>query len=333
MNINRMETVSQEIFLEYLKEHFLDHMSASFLEREPSVEMKEGALYVNALGANQASTPKVLLNGLYNHYAKSNESLDVFVEHIARGYEERFYAVMQPEPLDIDEKHTEREDHAVDFPDWQDRVFLAVTGIAQNKEFLSQMPYLKKGDYAIFCQIGLGDKNMSGCYDSCITVTNKLFEAWNIEVNRLMDVAAANSQIMFPGELRSISAYDSGGHFNSFANRVFVLSNKYHFNGSAALFYQPEIFWNMSAAIGEKNFVLFPSGYNEILCLTIDRSNEWKDYQTLFDSFRNIIGSDRGLGSKILLMDCEKKSIRQLDGAVYSPELFPQKRAIPMRKM
>lgn len=316
MNINIMETVSQEIFLEYLKEHFLDHMSASFLEREPSVEMKEGALYVNALGANRASTPKVLLNGLYNHYVKSNESLDVFVEHIARGYEERFRAVDFP-----------------DWQDWQDRVFLAVTGIAQNKEFLSQMPYLKKGDYAIFCQIGLGDKNMSGCYDSCITVTNKLFEAWHIEVNRLMDVASTNSQIMFPGELRSISAYDSGGHFNSLANRVFVLSNKYHFNGSAALFYQPEILWNMSAAIGEKNFVLFPSGYNEILCLTIDRSNEWKDYQTLFDSFRNVIGSDRGLGSKILLMDCEKKSIRQMDGAVYSPELFPQKRAIPMRKM
>lgn len=331
--MNTMETVSQEIFLDYLEKHFLDYMSASFLEREPSVEIKEGALYVNVLGADCASTPKVLLNGLYDHFTKSNESLDVFVEYIAHGYEERFHTVVQLEPFDTDEKHIVREDHAVKFPDWQDRVFLAVTGTAQNRKFLSQMPYIKKGDYAIFCQIGLGDKNMSGCFDSCITVTNKLFEAWHIEVNRLMDAAATNSQIMFQGELRSISAYDPGDDFHFLANRVFVLSNKYHFNGAAALFYQPEILWNMSAAIGEKNFVLFPSGYNEILCLAIDRENEWKDYQTLFDSFRNVNGFDRGLGSKILLMDCEKKSIRQLDGAVYSPELFSQKRTIPTRKM
>lgn len=331
--MNTMETVSQETFLDYLEEHFLDHMSASFLEREPSVEIKEGALYVNVSGVERASTPKVLLNGLYDHFTKSNEPLDVFVEHIALGYEERFHTVVQLESLDADEKHPVREDHAVSFPDWQDRVFLAVTGTAQNKKSLSQMPYVKKGDYAIFCQIGLGDKNMSGCYDSCITVTNKLFEAWHIDVNQLMDAATTNSQIMFPGELRSISVYDRGDNFHFLANRVFVLSNKYHFNGAAALFYQPEILWNMSAAIGEKNFVLFPSGYNEILCLAIDRENEWKDYQTLFDSFRNVNGFDRGLGSKILLMDCEKKSIRQLDGAVYSPELFSQKRAIPTRKM
>lgn len=333
--MNTMETVSQETFLDYLEKHFLDHMSASFLEREPSVEMKEGALYVNVLGADQASTPKVLLNGLYDHYTKSNESLDVFISYVARGYEERFHTVVQLEPLDIGEKQsfTLRENHAADFPDWQDRVFLAVIGTVQNKDFLSQVPCIKKGDYAIFCQIGLGDKNMSGCYDSCITVTNKMFEAWHIEVNRLIDVAATNSQIMFPGELRSISAYDPEGHFNSLANRVFVLSNEYHFNGAAALFYQPEILWNMSAAVGEKNFVLFPSGYNEILCLAIDRENGWKDYQTLFDSFRNVIGFDRELGSKILLMDCEKKSIRQLDGTVYSPELFPQKRAVQTRKM
>lgn len=320
--------------MEYLKEHFLDHMSASFLEREPSVEIKEGALYVNVLGADRASTPKVLLNGLYDRYTKLNESLDVFVDYIARGYEDRFYTVVTLEPLDTKEKQSPiaKEKHAIDFPDWQERVFLAVIGMAQNKEYLSQIPHVKKGDYAIFCQIGLGDKNMSGCYDSCITVTNKMFESWNIDVNQMMDAAATNSQIMFPGELRSISAYDSGEHFNFFTNRVFVLSNKYHFNGAAALFYQPEILWNMSAAIGEKNFVLFPSGYNEILCLAIDRENEWKDYQTLFDSFRNVNGFDRGLGSKILLMDCEKKSIRQLDGAVYSPELFSQKRAIPMRR-
>lgn len=331
--MNTMETVSQETFLDYLEKHFLEHMSASFLEREPSVEIEEGALYVNVLGVDRASTPKVLLNGLYDHFTKSNESLDVFVEYIAHSYEERFHTVVQLEPLNTDENHPVREDHAVSFPDWQDRVFLAVTGTAQNKKSLSQMPYVKKGDYAIFCQIGLGDKNMSGCYDSCITVTNELFEAWHIDVNRLMDAAATNSQIMFPGELRSISAYDHADSFHFLANRVFVLSNKYHFNGAAALFYQPEILWNMSAAIGEKNFVLFPSGHNEILCLAIDRENEWKDYQTLFDSFRNVNGFDRGLGSKILLMDCEKKTIRQLDGAVYSPELFSQKRAIPTRKM
>lgn len=327
--------VSQETFLNYFEEHFLDHMSASFLEREPSVEIKEGALYVNVLGVDRTSIPKVLLNGLFDRFTKSNESLDVFVEYIAHGYEERFHTVEQPEPLDTDKKQrfTVIEDHEVDFPDWQDRVFLAVIGMSQNKELLSQIPYIKKGDYAIFCQIGLGDKNLSGCYDSCITVTNKLFEVWHIEVNQLMDVAATNSQIMFPGELRSISAYNSENHFRFLSNRVFVLSNKYHFNGAAALFYQPEILWNMSAAIGEKNFVLFPSGYNEILCLAIDRENEWKDYQTLFDSFRNENGFNQGLGSKILLMDCEKKSIRQLDGAVYSPELFSQKRTIPMRKM
>lgn len=333
--MNTVETVSQEEFLEYLKEHFFDYMSASFLEREPSIEVKEGALYVNVAGVDRASTPKVLLNGLYNHYTKSNNALDVFVEYIAHGYEERFNAVVLTEPLETSEKRivTEGEAHIADFSDWQERVFLATIGRAQNKSFLSRIPHIKKGDYAIFCQFGLGDKNMSGCYGSCVTVTNQMFEAWHIAINRLIDAAATNSQIMLPGELRSVSAYNPENQFDFFTNRVFVLSNKYHFNGAAALFYQPEMLWNMSDALGEKNFVLFPSGYNEILCLAIDRGNEWIDYQTLFDSFRNVNGYDRGLGSKILLMDCEKKSIRQLDGAVYSPELFSQKRAIPTRKM
>lgn len=329
-----VETVSQEKFLEYLKEHFLDYMSASFLERKPSIEVKEGALYVNVPGVDQTAIPKVLLNGLYDHYTKANDALEVFVGYIAHGYEDRFNSVIPYEPSEMGERQiaTGEKVHIADFSDWQERVFLAAIGKVQNKSFLSQIPHIKKGDYAIFCQFGLGDKNMSGCYDSCVTVTNQMFAGWHIEINRLMDAAATNSQIMFPGELRSVSAYAPGNQFDFFTNRVFVLSNKYHFNGAAALFYQPEIFWNMSDALGEKNFVLFPSGYNEILCLAIDRENEWKDYQTLFDSFRNVNGYDRGLESKIFLIDCEKKSIRQLDGETYSPELFAQKRVIPMRR-
>lgn len=333
--MNTIDTASLEVFLDYLKEHFLEYMSASFLEREPSVEIKEDALYVDVLGVDRSSIPKILLNGLYDHYTKSNEPLDVFVEYIAHGYEERFDTVVRFETYDTDEEQRfpVGEEHAADFQDWRDRVFLAVIDIEQNKEFLSQMPYVKKGDYAIFCQIGLGDKNIAGCYDSCITVTNMMMEAWHIEDGQLIDVATTNSQIMFPGELRNMSEYDLENHCNSLDNRFFVLSNKYHFNGAAALFYQPEVFWNTSASIGGKNFVLFPSGYNEIFCLAVDRENEWKYYQTLFDSYRNETGFDRGLGSTILLMDCEKKSVRQLDGAVYSPELFSQKKVIPMRKM
>lgn len=327
-----MNKVSQEAFLKYLTEHFLDYMSASFLEKKPAIEVKDGAVFVNMFEVSPESTPKILIDSLYEHYIYSDEELDMFICDVARGYEERFNKTAISDQggaqVDLPEDHT-----VMDIPDWRERIILAVTNAARNDQVLSLIPHIRKGDYIVFCQCGLGTKNMSGCYNSYITVTNEVFGPWHIKIDQMIDLAATNSQIMFPGELQSLNAYDSVHQFDFLSNRLFVLSNKYHFNGAAALFYQPELLKNMSAVIGEKNFVLFPSGYNEIFCLAIERGKNWKGYQELFDLFQNESGYRRGLGSKILFMDCEKKVIRQLDGGVYSPALISAKRTVSERKI
>ncbi|MBE6035568.1 MAG: hypothetical protein E7222_12860 [Clostridiales bacterium] len=320
-----MEKVSQPTFLEFVQEHFLESISDTIKKKGPIVKVADEKLFLAIPELNPDEIPMINLAVMYKVYQKTDEELELYVKRCASNYEKMFIDSGTLEKVNADHSHTiDKEDDT-----WRSRVFISIT--SKTNDF-SNIPHLQKGDYILFCQYGLGKKNSLGAFDLCQTVTYGMLHSWNTDLSTLMDVAGTNSQIMFPGRLQSISSIDDG--YQMYENRMFVLTNNYHFNGAAALFYEPEILRNMSSAIGNKNFVLFPSGNSEIICLAIQNNMEWKGYQQLFDDFKAAVNISNGLGSKIMLMDCERNQIRQLDGVSFSPNLSqPDRKMVQTKKM
>ena len=139
----------------------------------------------------------------------------------------------------------------------------------QNREFLSDIPYIAREDMAIICYLiyDLPDEGKIGT-----AVTNSMLREYGIEKLKLFEDAIMNSEELLPAELTFVSDYigaeecDKGNPYS----RLMMLSNTCHFRGAACLFYHG-MMERIAAAVGGSYYIL-PSSVHEMLILPADEN-------------------------------------------------------------
>ena len=207
--------------------------------------------------------------------------------------------------------------------DIESRLILSVVNYSDNMKYLASYPVVQKGDFALYTQVCIGEKNDYGLYTACVSVSEEMRQSWGINRNELFETAAENSRLFFPGEIKPL---------NEFVNRteglimpdgtaipeVYVFSNKNHFNGAATLFYQPELLDQLGKELNKDHFVLMPTGVNEVYCIATDKKADLMGYQVLFDEILESIDKHSAISCNVMDYDVKNQMVEEIGGDTYS---------------
>lgn len=203
------------------------------------------------------------------------------------------------------------------------RLMLSVINYTDNVRYLASCPVVQKGDFALYTQVCIGEKNDYGLYTACVSVTEEMRQGWGINRNELFSIAAENSKVLFPGEIKPLS---------EFANRtedvilpdgnavpeVYVLSNQFHFNGAATLFYQPELLDQLGEKLKKDHFVLMPTGVNEVYCIASNGKPDLMGYQVLFDEVLESVERHSALSRNVMDYEVKSQMVEEIGGDTYT---------------
>lgn len=205
------------------------------------------------------------------------------------------------------------------------RLMLSVTGYEKNKDKLSGLPYIRRGEIAITVQMCIGEKK-DGKYLSCIPVTEKMLGEWEVSKEDLFEKASENSKKMMPGMVKPLKEFAemTEDFLYPDGNAVpdaFILTNAMHFNGAAALFYHADILTDLGKQINKNDFALLPTGQNEMICIAVDSKDLLREYQVLFEEFSREQPEGECIAKNIVCLDIHKRIIEQMDGVSYPMDL------------
>ena len=107
--------------------------------------------------------------------------------------------------------------------DLSERLLIAVINYDESADRLLNFPHIRKGSFAVLTQLCVGDKNLSGHYSTCLTVTNDMLNGWGISKNELFQMASENSVKQFPAVLQPITDFVKGSE-SVFLEEAFDIS-------------------------------------------------------------------------------------------------------------
>lgn len=201
----------------------------------------------------------------------------------------------------------------------ESHVVLFATGAESwngNNDILAQ----NYNNYILSVHLCVGEKGDKGHYPGYIEVTLDMLAVWEMKKDELFQLAAENSKKLFPGEISPLSKYTETHSETELmdgimAPEVFVISNKAHFYGASALFYQPELLSDMSKELGGMDIVLMPLGTDEIYCFGYSDSFKLSEYQELYEDILLSMDQDKEcLGTDILCFDAQKSVVENIHG-------------------
>lgn len=206
------------------------------------------------------------------------------------------------------------------------RLILTAINYNDNEDKIGGFPLIKKGNFALLTQLCVGEKNDAGQYTACLTVTNALLEQWGLSKEQLFDIAADNSQKMFPADVQPLANYTEKSLLKvnvempdeMSLNDVIVLTNQQHFNGAATMFYEPDILRSIAREKNVKQLVLMPSGVNQIYCIPMKDNTSLEECKSLYQNLIDMIDKDNRLADSILSYDSQSGMVTEVDGESYS---------------
>lgn len=206
------------------------------------------------------------------------------------------------------------------------RLILSVAGYEKNKDRLAEFPYIRYGEIVLLAQICVGEKE-NDKYPSCIPISKEMLGEWSFSEEDLFKKACENSKKLMPGVLRPLDEYTSLSENllhpdGNAVPSVYVLTNALHFNGAAALFYQPDLLTSLGEQLNKSVFALFPTGRNEIYCIALDSKDLVREYQELLDEFsKEQPETDECIAKKVVCFDIHRRRLEQMDGVSYPIDL------------
>ena len=153
----------------------------------------------------------------------------------------------------------------------KESLFLTLVNREKNKEMLEDMPYVKFLDLAIVFNYMLSEEN--GEIKS-FKVNNRIMQAWGFDKHTIYNFARNNMERLFPEVIAGISniVKELEGSCDADAlleeadddiMHMYVLTNKYAVNGSAAILYSKKI--GRLADILESDLYIMPSSIHEMI--------------------------------------------------------------------
>lgn len=205
--------------------------------------------------------------------------------------------------------------------DLSERLLIAVINYDESADRLLNFPHLRKGSFAVLTQLCVGDKNLSGHYSTCLTVTNDMLNGWGISKNELFQMASENSVKQFPAVLQPITDFVKGSEsvFLEEAfdiSRIRVLSTETYFNGAAAMFY-PGMLERIAESLQCEKYYIMPSSVNHMYCIPEGNGITLDELKGVFKELSKLIEDKSRLCNDILVYDTNKNKLQEMDGTTF----------------
>ncbi len=203
-------------------------------------------------------TPMVYLNYFYDSYKRDNMSISEITNEIVD--------IFMNKQLKCPEGISEMMDYA----SVKKRLALKVVNYELNKEFLSDVPHLKKMDLAL---VPLFVVNKDDDIAS-VTIKNAYLDNWNVDVDTLFADALNNAPTLLKPVCYSLfKAVFEKKHMELMEldevrladDDLLILTNENKVNGSSCVFY-PDVLQTIAQKLDSDLFVI-PSSVHEVLVM------------------------------------------------------------------
>lgn len=172
----------------------------------------------------------------------------------------------------------------VDYEEAKERIVCRLVNYEQNRGMLEQIPHERFLDLAVifYLMVGSGEEG-----DLVITVTNSLFESWQVPYEEMKEQALKNCETLLPARLASIEDMIFGAcmgplfpdHLQeSDGIPLYCLSNKSGVNGASVILYPGVL--KKAADLLQSDLAVLPSSRHEVLLYPLGNMTQ-KALQTM----------------------------------------------------
>lgn len=257
-------------FQEYLEEMKNELEKCILKESGSSVEItlqkvtKNNGVIMTGLSVKEKGesiAPTIYMNEEYQRFLE-HQSMELSIQNVLKQYEQ----FRLQEKVDVS--------FITDFEQMKDFIIYRLVSFERNEERLKEMPYFKYLDFAVvfYCQVSTNQK----C-NAAIPIYNRHMKMWKTDKDELLKLAKDNTPRLFPCELTSMHSMiseiikESGEEEQEMWEELsaqecmpmYILSNKYKFNGASVILYQ-NVLRDFAAAC-KRNFYLLPSSIHEVI--------------------------------------------------------------------
>jgi hypothetical protein len=166
-----------------------------------------------------------------------------------------------------------------------DKVFMALINTASNTDLLEKIPHIEFLDWSIIFKLESPIPSLSGF----ITITNRLFETFEISITDLFEYAYTNTAKVMPPQLLRLSDLTKDPELfkdSFFEDSFWMLTNSEKYYGAGAILC-PEVY-DMFKEKGMLDFYLLPSSIHEFM---IVRPMGHNQENSLNEMIREVNGS------------------------------------------
>ena len=103
--------------------------------------------------------------------------------------------------------------------------------------------------------------------------------------------------------------------------RLLPIINEKYFNGTATIFYDPDILNEIVASMGTEKIIIVPVDVHQVYCVPYKKHGELQDCQNVFEKYLSTIDKEELLTETVLLYDSTNKIIMEMNGVSYGLEL------------
>lgn len=305
-----MEQAKVEI-LEYLPEDIRNDLT---IEDARVVKMNDQVLYgLTMKRSNEECAPAIYMNDLYRRF-NNGEPFNSLMSEAVFDYLNAV-SVTPPEMATMD----------LSFDNIKDDLTLKLVEIRRNREYLSEVPYVKAGNgFAIVCDIKLDDGD-AGQYRT--TVTRNLMNEMNYDMQELFSTAIESAQLKDPAVMNSVRSqllYSDEPNLlkgqdpihEEEKDNMYVITNPDCLYGAIALYY-PGIQEKIAEKLGE-NYYVIPSSVNEVLAVPESKAPEIQEIAAMvYEANENLLDPKDVLSNNIFYFDKDTKRLETIHSEMF----------------
>ena len=320
-----------EIFLEVVKEKFLDYMPEQFqgatvvMNSINKVNCKKDGLTIHTQGEERIS-PNLYVNEMYEHYKRCGD-----LDEVLRTGASIYLDALEQVPA---------KKFKLDVADFKDNVVMLLINSEQNKDLLLDVPNKPFQDLSVVFKwvISIDEKGMAGTI-----VTNDLMKTMGINMEDLMKYAVENTKRICPPKIESMEEMlfgslgddmdqDLATMLNMFGEnpkeKMWVVTNNIGIDGAAAMLYEENL--HILAEKMGTDLYLLPSSVHEWIAVSVEMGTPEELSEMVQEVNMGVVSLDERLSNNVYHYDKDLRKVtlatdvpnKRLDGVIAEPPMI-----------
>lgn len=288
------------LFTETIKNEVAERFP--FYEVTVEKRIKNNGLELTGIVINSSNpvTPTIYLDDYYSDYQKGRDIKDI-VDAISDQYRRNSSYSFDAEQV-------------TDFSNVQRRLMLKLINTENNKELLSEIPYVKIMDLSVIFIIAVDNFGHRDGISS-ITVNNRMTAMWNVDTQKLYELARDNTLRNLPPAFNSMKNIlaglieDDEMMLEIPNSDMFVATNKKGIFGATALLFN-DFLKQASDHLGCTRMYLLPSSIHELIFIPADDDLDVTELSEMVSEINaTTVAADIRLSNNVYIYDSETDSV------------------------